>query len=106
MARELLPYFNASSDGYGLEGLFKYTNNTVTDNWLMPVFLLVMYGVSIYVSSKSEWQLGGVIFFASLLFAVLGMIAQTFVQFNQLVMFGFILGMVVGIVVTFVENAR
>lgn len=104
MARELLGYYN-SSYGNGFEGLINWTN-TVTDNWFIPAFLMVFYSLSIYILSRSEWKLGGVILFTSFLFFIIGMIMQTVTQFNQLIMFIFTLGMIIGLIISFVENAK
>jgi hypothetical protein len=105
MARELLPYFNVTRDGKGLEGLIAYSN-TLTGNWFVPIFLIVFYGLSIYVLSKSEWKMGGIVLYTSFLFFILSWIAQTIVAFNQIVIFGFFVGVLVGIVMTYIENAK
>jgi hypothetical protein len=106
MTRTLLPYFNATSDGQGLEGLFKWVNNTATNNLFLPAFLLVFYVLSIYALSKSENKLGVSLLFVSLVFFILAMIGQTYSLFSQMVIFIFALGMVGGIVVSFIENAK
>ena len=104
MARELLPYYNVSY-GQGIEGFLNYTNG-VMDNLLIPIFLFVFYGLSIYVFSKSEWKLGGVIAWTSFSFFILSMIAQTFVTFKQIVIFTFFVGIIVGVVMSYIENAK
>jgi prepilin signal peptidase PulO-like enzyme (type II secretory pathway) len=104
MAHQTLPFYNASY-GVGIEGFLNYSNSLVS-NWFIPTFLFVFYGLSIYLLSKSEWKLGGSIAFASVLFFILAMIAQTFTTFNQLTIFIFIVGIIVGIVLSFIENAR
>jgi hypothetical protein len=105
MTRPMLPFYNMSSDGVGLEGLLSWANSSV-NYMLIPIFLFVFYGLSIYVLSKSEWKLGISILFSSFIFFLLSMIAQTFVHFNQIIVFIFIVGMGVGVVVGHVENAR
>jgi hypothetical protein len=104
MTRELLSYYNASF-GEGMEGFINWANYSV-DNWMMPIFLFVFYGLSIFVLTKSEWKLGGCVTFASFLFFILAMIAQTFVTFNQITIFIFVIGIGVGIVLSFIENAK
>ena len=47
MARELIRYFNASVDGQGIEGAANYANSIV-NSWMMPMFLFVFYGLTIY----------------------------------------------------------
>jgi hypothetical protein len=103
MARELLEYFDPSTDGYGLEGLISWANSSM-DNWLIPLFILVFYSLAIYLASKNEYKMGGQLILISLFFFILGMIAQIFTQFNQLIMFLLALGAIVGIVISFMEN--
>ena len=105
MTRDMLSYFNASSNGNGLEGLLNWANSSM-NNLVIPIFLFVFYGLSIYLLSKSEWKMGGSILFSSFLFFIIAMIAQTFTQFNQMIIFIFAIGMAVGIVVGRIENAR
>lgn len=102
MARSLLPYFNASEYGQGLEGTTNYANSLV--NYLfLPTFLLVIYAVAIYVWTKSDYKLGGGIFFISLFMFLTAIIAQTFTMFGQITIFIFFVGMIVGIVMHFME---
>jgi len=101
MARELLPYFNESY-GKGAEGVANYANSVV-NNLMVPAFLLVAFALSIYVWTKSEYKMGGGIFFISLVFFLMGIIAQTFTAFTQLTIFIFVIGMIWGIVMAFIE---
>jgi 4-amino-4-deoxy-L-arabinose transferase-like glycosyltransferase len=105
MARESLPYINQTLSGQGIEGLVDYANR-LTDNFMISIFLLLFYGLSIYVFSKSEWKLGGLVAFTSFFFFILSMIAQIFTTINQIVIFIFFIGIIVGIVMTFIENAK
>jgi hypothetical protein len=104
MTRELLPYLNSSFDP-GIEGLADWANFSM-DGWVVPIFLAVFYGLAIHISTKNEYKIGGQIAWISFAFFIIGMIAQTFTQFNQLIMFGFVIGLIVGIVMSYVENAR
>jgi hypothetical protein len=103
MPRELLPYYNASIHGQGAEGVANYANISV-GNLLIPSFLFIVYALAIYVWTKSDYKLGGGVFFISLVFFLLGIIAQTFTAFAQLPIFVFVVGMIVGIVLSFVED--
>lgn len=105
MTRTLLPYFNATADGNGMEGFLNFTNR-LTDYYMMPIFLVVLYGLAIYVMSKSEWKLGGVVAYVSVFFFIVSWIVQTFTQINQLIIFIFFIGIIVGIVMSFIENAK
>ena len=105
MTRQILPYMNETLDGVGLEGLISYSNR-LTDNWMISAFLLIFYALSIYVFSKSEWKLGGIVAYCSFFFFLLGMIAQIFTTVNQMIIFIFFVGILVGIIMTFIENAK
>ena len=104
MTRELLTFMNASEHGEGMEGLINWVNVS-SGNWFIPLFLVVFYILSIYVASKSEYKLGGWVLLLSLAFFILAMILQTVTQFNQMVIFAFGIGIIVGVVMTFVENS-
>jgi len=104
-SREPIAYFTPSVDGQGLEGFMSWSNSSM-GYWLIPIFLGVFYGLAIYMATKNEYKLGGQIALYSLVFFFLGMIAQTFTQFNQMVMFFFAIGIVVGVVMSFIENAK
>ena len=104
-SRTLIPYWNASTQGQGLEGFINWANIT-SEYWLIPTFLFVFYILAIYLATRNEYKMGGQIAFISLVFFLLGMLAQTFTEFNQLVIFVFALGGLVGIVMSFIENAR
>lgn len=103
MARQLIPYFNASEHGQGIEGAVNYANSIV-GYWLIPAFLLVLYALSIYVWTKSDNKMGGGIFYISLVFFIMGIVAQTFTMFAQIVIFIFFIGIIVGVVMHFTEN--
>ena len=103
MARTTLPYFNASTYGEGLEGVSNYANTLVNYSFI-PAFLLVLYAVSIFVWTKSDQKMGGGIFFISLVFFLMGIIAQTFTMFAQVVIFIFFVGMIGGIVIHFMDS--
>ena len=103
MAREKLPSFNASEYGDGIEGATNYANSLV-DYLMLPAFLLILYGLAIFVWTKSDYKMGGGIFFISLVFFLMGIVAQTFTMFAQVVIFIFFIGMIAGIVIHFVEG--
>ncbi|MCK9430223.1 MAG: hypothetical protein M0R17_09490 [Candidatus Omnitrophica bacterium] len=105
MTRALLTYFNSSTSGEGLEGLINFSNNA-SNNLLIPLFLFVFYSAMIYVASKNEYKLGGQVLLISFAFFILTMIAQTFATFNQMVLFIFAIGMIVGLVISIVENSN
>jgi uncharacterized membrane protein YfhO len=105
MTRALLTYFNSSVDGEGLEGLINWSNVS-SGNLLIPIFLLVFYSLAIYVSTKNEYKIGGQVLFLSFVFFILSMIVQTFTEINQIVIFLFAVGMLVGTVLSAIETSN
>jgi len=103
MARGILPYYNASEHGQGIEGTANYANILV-DYQLIPAFLLVLYVLAIHVWTKSDKKMGAGIFFISLVFFLMAIIAQTFTLFGQVTIFIFFVGMIAGIVIHFVDG--
>jgi hypothetical protein len=98
-----LPYYDASIHGYGLEGFFNYIQ-ILANNWPIPIFLFVMYGLSLYMLiTKTEYRTGGIIAFTSLAFFLLAMIAQTFATFNEAVIFFFAIATLAGAVISRLE---
>ena len=92
MAREMLPYFNDTTYGSGLEGTLNYANSIV-NNYLVPTFLISLYLVALYVWSKSSYKMGGGIFFISFVFFLMSIILQTATTFGQIFIFIFFVGM-------------
>lgn len=105
MVRQLIPYFNATLSGQGMEGFIDHTNR-ITGFLFLPIFMLVFYGLGIFVWSKSEWKLGGGVALISLIFFIMSWVVQIFTQFNQLIIFIFFIGIIVGIVMSTIENAK
>jgi len=105
MARTLLPDYNVSVYGQGLEGVTNYVNE-LTNNLMVPAFLLVLYALSIFVWSKSDYKMGAGVFFISLVFFIMSIIAQLFATFNQMIIFIFFVGIIVGIIIHIVETSR
>jgi hypothetical protein len=101
MAREILPYFNESY-GQGLEGTVNYANSIV-GNYLIPTFLVALYAVALYVWSKSSYKMSGGMFFISFVFFLMAIIFQTVTTFGQIFIFIFFIGMIVGIVMHFIN---
>jgi len=103
MARDLLPYFNASAYGQGAEGVVNYAN--IGMNYLLvPTFLLVVYALAIFVWSKTNQKMGGGLAFISLVMFIVAIIFQTATAFSQITIFIFFIGLIVGIVLRFIEG--
>ncbi len=105
MTRALIPYFNASAQGQGLEGFLNWGNITM-EYFLVPAFLFVLNMLAIYLATKNEYKMGGQIILFGILFGFVGMIAQTFTSFNQLILFVFAIEIIVGAVLSYVENSK
>ena len=100
-----MPYFNASTYGEGLEGTVNYANQTV-NNLMVPAFLIALYVLSLFVWSKSEYKMGAGVAFISLVFFIVSIVLQTVTAFNQIFIFIFFIGILVGIVLAFVDKSR
>ena len=105
MARAQLPWFNASEYGEGLEGVVNYANQGV-NNLFIPAFLLAVYGLALFVWSKSDYKMGAGIAFISLVFFIVAIILQAVTAFAQVTIFIFFVGIIVGVIVSFVDRSR
>ena len=85
------PYYN-SSYGTGLEGLFNYTNLLV-DGWLVNSFLVVIFLITTYVLSKSEWELSSVVAYSFLITFISSMFFRLFTQVNEMIILLTIIGL-------------
>jgi len=79
-------FFNPVVDGSGIEGLFNWSN-TYTDGWFSLSFLVMVWIVSTYVLSKSEWKMSNVLTFTSLLTFLLAVIMGLFTAVNGYLIF-------------------
>ena len=85
-------YFNASIHGTGFEGFVNYANILV-DGWLASLFLLFVWIASVYVGSKSEWNMSSNVAFSFFLTLIGAMILRTFTIVNEIVIFIIIFGL-------------
>lgn len=93
-----------SSYGIGMEGFLNYANILV-DNFLIPIFLIVVFVALLSVLSRGQWTWGVNIAFTSFVCALLASIALTFTEFSGFFIFIFIIGIGVGIIVSAIENS-
>ena len=56
------PYYNLSY-GTGFEGFINYAN-VIVDGWLVNAFLILIFSLSMFVLSKSEWKMSGILSFS------------------------------------------
>jgi hypothetical protein len=80
------PYYNASLHGNGFEGLINYAN-VLVDGWFVNAFLITMFIISVYVLSKSEWKISGVLSFSFFLCFLTAIIFKIFTAVNEMVIF-------------------
>lgn len=86
------PYFNATLYGNGFEGFLNYAN-TLVEGWFVNVFIFVMFVISTYVMSKSEWKLPGVLSFSFFLCFITTIIFKIFTTVNEMLIFILAIGL-------------
>jgi len=74
-------FYNAATYGNGLEGVLNWANG-YTDGFFSGAFLVMIWIVSTYVLSKSEWKLSNVLAFTSLLTFLIAMFMSLFMTIN------------------------
>ena len=89
-------YYNATTDGPGIEGFMNYAN-TLVNGWMATSFIVFIWLSSIYIGSKSEWKLSGVMSFSFFLSLISAMIMRLFTIVNQTVIFVCIFGLGISI---------
>jgi len=86
------PYYNLSEHGPGMEGFVNYAN-VLVNGWLSILFILFIWLATIYVGSKSEWKMSGVMSFAFLLCLISSAILSLFTVVNEILVFIIIFGL-------------
>ena len=89
-------YYNVTADGPGIEGFMNYAN-TLVNGWMATSFIVFIWLSSIYIGSKSEWKLSGVMAFSFFLSLISAMIMRLFTIVNQTVIFVCIFGLGISI---------
>jgi len=90
------PYYNVTAHGTGIEGFMNYAN-VLVDGWMATGFILFIWLSSVYVGSKSEWKLSGVMAFSFFLCLISAMILRLFTIVNETVIFICIFGLGISI---------
>lgn len=70
----------------GLEGFLNWANS-YTEGWFASAFIVMVWIVSTYVLSKSEWKLSNVVTFTSFLTFLLSLIMSLFMSVNGYLIF-------------------
>jgi hypothetical protein len=95
-------YYNESY-GEGFEGIINYAN-VLVDGWLVNFFLLVAFGISMYVLSKSEWDTGASISYSLFGCLLIAWIFKLFTTVNEYVIFIIIFLLGISVVVNIIKN--
>lgn len=90
------PYYNASY-GNGMEGIVNYVSQ-LTDGMLPPVFIGVIGVIMMYVLSKSEWKMPGIVAFTSFTCLLLAFMFKLVTPVNELFIYGLALLLAISIV--------
>jgi len=90
------PYYNVTAHGKGIEGFMNYAN-VLVNGWMATAFIIFIWLSTVYVGSKSEWKLSGVIAFSFFLCLISAMIMRLFTIVNETVIFVCIFGLGISI---------
>ena len=85
------PIFN-STYGNGFEGLLNYSNELV-GGMFVNAFLFVVFVITTYVLSKSEWKMSAVLSFSFFVCLLIAMIFKLFTTVAEAVIFILIIGL-------------
>ena len=85
-------YYNITADGPGIEGFMNYAN-TLVDGWMSILFIFFVWAATVFVGSKSEWKMSGVMSFAFLLCLISAAIMSLFTVVNEILVFVIIFGL-------------
>jgi len=96
-------FYNPLTDGPGLEGLLSWSN-TYSEGWFSAAFLVMIWIVSTYVLSKSEWKMSNVVTFSSLLVFLLSVIMSLFLAVNGYLIFASSVVFIVGLVFSIINR--
>ena len=95
------PIYNLTY-GQGMEGLANYSN-TYAEFLLVPIFLIIIWSIGVYVLNKTDIKVGRNIAFVSAVCFILSLIAKTFTTFNDFFVFLFPIGILIGIIISYLE---
>lgn len=99
------PYYNLSY-GTGLEGVVNYAS-VITDGLLPPVFISVIGIIMVYVLSKSEWKMPGIVAFTAFTTLIMSFIFKLVTPVNELFIFGQVIILALSVVWAIIsENNR
>jgi hypothetical protein len=72
--------------GQGLEGVIKYVNEglfSTAVGIVMTTFLCVIYGIMLYILSKSEWKMSANLVFSTFAILILSMVVKLFTHLSE-----------------------
>ena len=86
------PYYNVTTHGTGLEGFMNYAN-VLVEGWMATAFIVFIWLTTMYVGSKSEWDMKSVLAFSFFISLISIMIISLFTIVNQILIFACIFGL-------------
>lgn len=101
------PYYNLSY-GQGAEGVINYINVGLFNEMpgiVMTIFLSVIYGIMLYVLSKSEWKMSANVAFSTFTILILSFIVKLFTHISERFIFVLAIILAVSVVWSILENA-
>ncbi len=96
-------YYNPTTDGLGIEGFMNWANLAV-DGWFATMFIFFVWLTTVYVGSKSDWKMSGVLAFSFFLSLISAMIIRLFTVVNEIVIFGCIFGLAASVFWAVIER--
>ena len=97
------PYYNVSSHGTGIEGFMNYAN-VLVDGWMATAFITFIWLITLYVGSKSEWEIKSVLAFSFFLSLITIMILRLFTIVNEVLIFVCIFGLGVSVFLMVIDK--
>jgi len=86
------PYYNITAHGPGIEGFMNYAN-VLVEGWMATAFVVFIWLITMYVGSKSEWNIKSVLAFSFFISLVTIMIIRLFTVVNEILVFVCIFGL-------------
>ncbi len=96
-------YYDPTIDGLGIEGFMNWANMTV-DGWMATAFLFFIWLSFVYVGSKSEWKLSGIMAFSFFTCLIVVGMFKLFTTVNDLAVYVIIFGLAASIFWAVIEK--
>ena len=86
------PFYNMTTYGPGMEGIFNYANALV-DGWLVNLFLIFIFIAALVSLSKSEWSMSGIAGYSFFICLLSAFIMSLFTAVNPIDIYVIIIGL-------------